>query len=71
MPTTRSAAPIFAAFLLLLPVLYSGSYFALVAPEREGFTHHGATYPYRYGGALAASVYWPLEQIDRRLRAQV
>ena len=29
----RHAAPIIAAILLLLPVLYVGSYFALVTPE--------------------------------------
>ncbi|WP_145085075.1 hypothetical protein [Anatilimnocola aggregata] len=33
MPSTRSAAPIFAAVLLLLPMLYVGSYLVSVLPQ--------------------------------------
>jgi hypothetical protein len=67
-----------AAVLLLLPVLYVGSYFALVVPEgylREASVQVTEPTPemfflkhYRFGGKVAARAYWPLEQIDRRLR---
>jgi hypothetical protein len=72
----KSRAPLIAAIvLLLLPVLYVGSYFALVAPSgvlipvtgpigESGFlVRH-----YRWGGEFAEQVYWPLKQIDRKLR---
>jgi len=72
-PSKRSsAAPLIVAIvLLLLPVLYVGSYLALVDPRgfyippsglAVEFTH------YRFGGDLADVFFWPLEQIDRRLR---
>jgi len=58
--TTRSRAPLIAAIvLLLLPILYGGSYLALVVP--------GAAMPYR-GVEPARSFFWPLEQIDRKVR---
>jgi hypothetical protein len=57
----RHTAPIIAAILLLLPI-YMGSYFA-VAP-RSAFLP--ASPIYRSIGAI----YWPLEQIDRRLRPE-
>jgi hypothetical protein len=72
----RNAAPILAATLLLLPVVYVGSYFAVVMPgceyevtirENERIVK---TYPpgsYRIGD-WAKQLYWPLEQIDRKLR---
>jgi hypothetical protein len=65
-------APIIAAVLLLLPVLYVGSYLALVTPA--GTTVHPndpklyqVTY-YRVGGSWASVGFWPLEQLDRRMR---
>jgi hypothetical protein len=67
----RHAAPIIAAILLLLPVLYVGSYFAQVMPwgtidppnsRGEYIKRH-----YRYSQRLAL-LYWPLEQIDRKVR---
>jgi len=64
----RHAAPILAAILLLLPVLYVGSYLALVQPAGTIRLWAGTAEHYRYGGSLAASVYWPLEQADRKLR---
>jgi hypothetical protein len=69
------AALIVAIVLLLLPVLYLGSYFALVVPRsvlvpitgpigESGFlVRH-----YRYGGDWAERAFWPLEQIDRKVR---
>jgi hypothetical protein len=71
----RHAAPIIAAILLLLPVLYVGSYLALVTP---GGTAVGSIkinyvpYPvidhYRAGGDISGAIFWPLEQIDRKVR---
>jgi hypothetical protein len=75
----RSFAPIIAAFLLLLPVLYVGSYLALVdrdgAVYREvrrlpsGNKYYGSAKlrHYRINCDLLASLYWPLEQLDRRV----
>lgn len=64
----RLAAPILAAILLLLPLLYVGSYFALVKPG-EHLGWGSALYaPYRCGGDVAVRLFWPLEQIDRRVR---
>jgi hypothetical protein len=71
----RHAAPIIAAILLLLPVLYVGSYLALVDPEGNpmygSFTDFSVKKylgHYRYGGRWSANVFWPLEQIDRKVR---
>jgi hypothetical protein len=55
----KHAGSIIAAVLLLLPVLYVGSYLLLVIP--------GAAMPYR-GIEAARTLYWPVEQVDRRLR---
>jgi len=70
MPKSRSAAPIFAAVLLLLPVLYVGSYLALLQEIEiwttpQGYIRRPA---YRVRGAWIADFYWPSEQIDRKLR---
>ena len=61
--------------LLLLPVLYVVSYFALVVPEGHmvigRVTSQGAYASrehYRFGAHRIKSVFWPLEQIDRRVR---
>ena len=77
MPTTRSAVPIFAAVLLLLPLLYVGSYLALVVPKGillptrvSAGSNSWSVYSYRYGGAFSRVVFYPLEQIDRRVRGK-
>jgi hypothetical protein len=83
MRTTRSHAPIIAAVLLLLPVLYVGSYLAMVVPggiterastsyEMQGkvILYHSQTH-YRAGEGVATwaeRIYWPLERMDRNLR---
>ena len=62
---------ILAIVLLLLPVLYVGSYLALVVPGgrmvslgyRNSFYVH-----YRVDPEWPARVFWPLEQIDRKAR---
>jgi hypothetical protein len=72
--TTRPA-PIIAAVLLLLPVLYVGSYLALIGEygssrimvKVEGGYHSEDT-PYRCCPEICKPLFWPLEQIDRRLR---
>lgn len=60
---TRPAL-IVAIVLLILPVLYAGSYLALVRPEGSVLF----VYPYQYGEAWSARIFWPLEQIDRKVR---
>jgi hypothetical protein len=83
MDKPRSFALIIAAVLLLPPVLYVGSYLALVDPSNAWCSRSGErvfVYGYRYFGwsgigeppraaSIAPTVFWPLEQIDRRLRA--
>jgi hypothetical protein len=76
---------VLAIVLLLLPMLYVGSYLALVVPSgivihpgydpsKEPFylgyrpmisplVHH-----YRTANETAERIFWPLEQIDRRVR---
>jgi hypothetical protein len=62
---TNRAPLILAITLLLLPVLYVGSYLALVRP---GLPNPRTGSNYRYGGFVASYFYWPLEQIDRGVR---
>lgn len=66
---------ILAIVLLLLPILYVASYLTLVSPNESGIymvihANTGVYYTrgYRNGGEWAWRLYWPLEQIDRRLR---
>jgi hypothetical protein len=87
MNKTRTFAPLIAAVLLLVPVVYVGSYLALVIPP--GRTILGPPTPvpggsifvkththqtilgferYRWGGQAAERIFWPLEQLDRRVR---
>ena len=75
---TNRAPLIVAIALLLLPLLYVGSYLALVEPS--GPTHwddgKGNRLPFEffhYGDSeqfnwWAGRVFWPLEQVDRKLR---
>lgn len=58
----ESRAPlILAAALPLLLLLYVGSYLALVRPRPDGDDYHPNTNTLRW-------VFWPLEQIDRKVR---
>jgi hypothetical protein len=69
-------APIIAAVLLLLPLLYVATYLALVAPRgvdtvrtaQGSYLGEGSPRAYRVGSNSAATFYWPLEQIDRQVR---
>ncbi len=61
-------APIVVAiFLLILPALYVGSYCALVCPKCPGLFGVPPC-RYRYGGAAAERLFWPLEKIHRQMR---
>lgn len=75
----KHAAPIMATILLLLPMLYVGSYLALVVPG--GYHYKGAPFvinrqrysiesweTYRIKGQWVERIFWPLFQIDRRVR---
>jgi hypothetical protein len=68
----QSRAPLLIAIvLLLLPVLYVGSYFALVEPIGAFVDLPSGGYyvsHYRISGRSPAKVFWPLEWIDRRMR---
>ena len=72
----KAAPPIIAALLLLLPLLYVVSYLVLVRPGSAGtvaLNSAGVLFyklgpNYRWGGDFANKFYWPLEQIDRKLR---
>jgi hypothetical protein len=72
----ESRAPLIVVIvLLLLPVLYVGTYFALVVPGSALIPVTGSSGEsgflvrhYRWGGDSAERVFWPLEQIDRKLR---
>jgi hypothetical protein len=75
--TRESRAPLIVAIVLLaLPVLYVGSYLALVVPEghfrndplREGL--YDKWVHYRVMPGQAGRFFWPLEQIDRKLRPE-
>jgi hypothetical protein len=77
MDKPRSFAPFLATILLLLPLLYVVSYFALVRPagisdeSLQGGLYWADFYSVRYYAIIGNSghrVYWPLEQIDRRVR---
>jgi hypothetical protein len=58
-----SRAPLLLAILLLvLPVLYVGSYLALVVPDGS------LPSDYRWGGETAEKIFWPLMRIDRKVR---
>ncbi|WP_425617246.1 hypothetical protein NA78x_000919 [Anatilimnocola sp. NA78] len=68
--TTR-APLIIAIVLLLLPVLYVGTYLAMVKPRSGGdILLNMIKSDYRSGGDWESTVFWPLEQIDRRLRPE-
>lgn len=69
---------IVAIVLLLLPVLYVGSYFALVTPFRGPVIRRTLSCGFSPGSSIRGNyrtgdlsmVYWPLERLDYRLRPQ-
>lgn len=72
---TNRAPLITAIVLLLLPVLYVGSCFALVVPAGL-IAQPNSSIPYvhptnyRVSGRCPRTVFWPLEQVDRKVRPQ-
>lgn len=75
---TKNVSALLIAALALLMMLYCGSYFALVQPfsrvvsnplAMDAGTMLAAEH-YRIPGPYCAQLYWPLEQIDRRLRPE-
>lgn len=82
----KHPALLIAVFVLLLPVLYVASYLLLVDPTAARqwirIDERGAyVYGYRYFGwegdtdlpsatRIAPAVYWPLEEIDKKLRPE-
>jgi hypothetical protein len=72
MTKSRTFAPIIAAVLLFLPVLYVGSYCMLVVPGgipmRTALPYGGTCISmdahYRLADTEGKFFYWPLEQID-------
>jgi hypothetical protein len=79
MDERRSQLPVVVTILaLLLASLYIGSYLALARPGlsqvRNNKNQHPEGVPlpfearYRVGGGFAYVFYWPLNQIDRKLR---
>lgn len=74
----ESRAPLLIALALAIPLLYVSSYLALV--QRRGIVHDppmqlpgGLIAPsynlkfYRVDCDFLAKIYWPLEQVDRKL----
>ncbi|QDU27628.1 hypothetical protein ETAA8_27160 [Anatilimnocola aggregata] len=70
MPNTRLAAPIFVALaMILIPIVYVGSYLAIVDPNPSGVPCWGTgSGHYGYRGIWVDRAFWPLEQIDRKVR---
>jgi hypothetical protein len=65
-------APLFAAILVLIaPLLYVGAYLSLVVPDRDRVDCFGNDLglpDFRTDHKLVWAFFWPLEQIDRKLR---
>jgi hypothetical protein len=79
METSRSFVPVAAVsiLLMLLAFGYVGTYVVLVHPDPDPFAFslgspNTLDSPnYLLGGDWAQRIYWPLEQLDRRLRPEV
>lgn len=62
---TNRAPLVVAIILFLLPVLYVGSYLALVVPSRDPFAHYN-----RLESSFVDQFFWPPRQIDRKARPE-
>jgi hypothetical protein len=80
---TNRVPLITALVVLLVPLVYVGSYFALVSPQVLAIITYDRTndpqHPvmgsvryshYRFGFNLSEQLFWPLEQIDRNVRPE-
>jgi hypothetical protein len=61
--------------LVVLPALYMGAYLAAVARPIEIATESGSGVgvsemkaDYRFGGPISRWIFWPANQVDRRIR---
>ena len=79
---TNRGPLIIAILVLLLPVLYVGSYLALVDPPRTSHNavrremwdvanYRGQQYWRGRAGDVMETLFWPIEQIDRKLRPKI
>jgi hypothetical protein len=66
----NSTAALIAATVLLLAGLYVGSYLALLEPPPQTYNDILArrNSDYRWGGRWVDIIFWPAQQIDRRVR---
>ena len=64
-PRTSADSLIVAIVLLILPVLYVVRYLALVTPRPVWSVRAGH---YRVYPQVCSVVFWPLEQLDRKVR---
>ena len=67
----QNRAPLIVAIVLLsIPVLYVGSYLALVTPDGGGGGNdvQGLWFYRLNTHSWAGKVFWPLEQLDRKIR---
>lgn len=69
----KHAPLIVAIVLLLLPVLYVGSYLALVQPYSRLVVNPAAgEQHYRMNSwRILPTLFWPLEQMDRKVRPEI
>ena len=65
-----AAAPVAIAALLLLPVLYVGSYLALAVPSPPDGEPFGNRPYYRFSRSYGETIFWPLERLDPRMRRE-
>jgi hypothetical protein len=63
-----AAAPVAIAVLLLLPVLYVGSYLVISIPQPHPLAPGQRSQHFRIGGSITRFLFKPLTEIDRRLR---
>jgi hypothetical protein len=68
MEKPRSFAAVVVTMMLLLPMLYVGSYVFMQQPTLNDITGK-VNANYRLDGPFE-QLYWPLEQMDRKLRAK-
>ncbi len=73
--TNRAPLILAIVVLLLVPVMYVASYVALVTPRATLVPVTGSlgeegllVYDYRCGRGYTSLFFWPLEQIDRKVR---
>lgn len=70
----RPAHALWVAIILLCqePCLYVGSYLALVEARPLFFMSGSGPWRkravYRLGGSVTAKVYWPINEVDRKIR---